>query len=50
MDFYVQKMEVYRGIPNKVTKVHIEITLEIFGPENQFSYFWKAEAFSYLAG
>ena len=34
----------------KETKVQIEISLEMFGLANQFSYLWKAETFSYLDG
>ena len=37
------------GCPNKSDRDLIEITPEIFGLENQFSYFWKAETCSYLA-
>ena len=34
----------------KVTEFQIEITLEIFDQEDQFSYFWKAKTFSCFAG
>ena len=32
----------------KVAEFQIEITLKLLGQENQFRYFWKAEARSYI--
>ena len=37
------------GVPIKVTEFEIEITLEVFGLGNQFSYFWKAETCRFQA-
>ena len=40
----------YTGCPKKVIEFPAEITLKIFGLEHQFSYFWKAQTLSHLAG
>ena len=40
-DFFLI-IEIYM-CPKRVTKPELKIIVEIFGPKNQFKYFWKVE-------
>ena len=42
--YFINLQGVPIKCPNKVPDFQIEVTPEIFGLENQFWYFWKAEA------
>ena len=43
-------MYLYTGCPKNMTEFRIEITPEIFDPENQLGYFWEAGTSSYFTG